>query len=203
MPNRPRAAEVLPRQRVAASALRLPITRAAPRWPLTRHDCWSPWAAVETRETTQTNLPAVARPLSPLCHPHGRGIFLRARTVCLFFFSLYSSSLSRSEIPQETTETFLGDVKPQHVPPPWRSAAERRLRRQAAAAGIGARRLRWYRSCSCRGGRTMACTITSLFLFAMFGVVVAGTALLSSAKEKPPARRQETTTTPSGDHVIA
>jgi hypothetical protein len=49
----------------------------------------------------------------------------------------------------------------------------------------------------------MACAITSLFLFAMFGVVVAGMALLPSAKEKPPARRQETTTAPSGDHVIA
>jgi hypothetical protein len=49
----------------------------------------------------------------------------------------------------------------------------------------------------------MACTITSLLLFGMFGVVVAGMALLPGIKEKPPVRRQETTTAPSGDHVIA
>jgi hypothetical protein len=48
----------------------------------------------------------------------------------------------------------------------------------------------------------MACTITSLFLFAMFGMAVAaGMALWP--KEKPSARRQETPVAPSGDRVIA
>jgi hypothetical protein len=49
----------------------------------------------------------------------------------------------------------------------------------------------------------MACTITSLFLMAMFGIVAAGVALRPSTKEKPLARRQETPVAPSGDRVIA
>jgi hypothetical protein len=55
----------------------------------------------------------------------------------------------------------------------------------------------------CRGRRTMACAITSLFLIAMFGIVAAGVAFLPSAKEKPSARRQETPVAPSGDRMIA
>jgi hypothetical protein len=50
----------------------------------------------------------------------------------------------------------------------------------------------------------MACAITSLFLFAMFGMAVAaGMALWPGTKEKPSARRQETPVAPSGDRVIA
>jgi hypothetical protein len=49
----------------------------------------------------------------------------------------------------------------------------------------------------------MACTITSLFLMAMFGIVAAGMVLGPSTKEKPSARRQETPVAPSGDRVIA
>jgi hypothetical protein len=49
----------------------------------------------------------------------------------------------------------------------------------------------------------MACAMASLFLMAMFGIIVAGLAFQPSAKEKPPARRQETPVAPSGDHVIA
>jgi hypothetical protein len=55
----------------------------------------------------------------------------------------------------------------------------------------------------------MACTITSLFLFAMFGMAVAaGMALwpegsFPGTKEKPSARRQETRVAPSGDRVTA
>ena len=56
----------------------------------------------------------------------------------------------------------------------------------------------------CKRRRTMACAITSLFLFAMFGIVVAaGMAFWPSTKEKPSARRQETPVAPSGDRVIA
>jgi hypothetical protein len=44
--------------------------------------------------------------------------------------------------------------------------------------------------------------ISSLFLFAILGVVTAVTFLLTT-KEKPSARRQETPAAPSGDHVIA
>jgi hypothetical protein len=55
----------------------------------------------------------------------------------------------------------------------------------------------------CMRRRTMACAITSLFLMAMFGIILAGLAFLPSANEKPSARRQETPTAPSGDHVIA
>jgi hypothetical protein len=50
----------------------------------------------------------------------------------------------------------------------------------------------------------MACTITSLFLFAMFGfAAAAGVAFWPGTKEKPSARRQETPVAPSGDRVIA
>ena len=50
----------------------------------------------------------------------------------------------------------------------------------------------------------MACAITSLFLFAMFGMAVAvGMALWPGTKEKPSARRQQTPVAPAGDRVIA
>jgi hypothetical protein len=50
----------------------------------------------------------------------------------------------------------------------------------------------------------MACAITSLLLFAMFGMAVAaGMALWPDTNEKPSARRQETPVAPSGDRVIA
>jgi hypothetical protein len=49
----------------------------------------------------------------------------------------------------------------------------------------------------------MACTITSLFLIAMFGIVAAGVVFRPSAKEKPTARREGTPVAPSGDRVIA
>jgi hypothetical protein len=49
----------------------------------------------------------------------------------------------------------------------------------------------------------MACTITSLFLIAMFGVAAAGMVFRPTTKEKPSARRQETPVAPSGDRVIA
>jgi hypothetical protein len=49
----------------------------------------------------------------------------------------------------------------------------------------------------------MACAITSLFLMAMFGIIVAGVAFGPSAQEKSSARRQETTAAPPSDHVIA
>jgi hypothetical protein len=56
----------------------------------------------------------------------------------------------------------------------------------------------------CKGRRTMACAITSLLLFAMFGMAVAaGMALWPGTKEKPSARRQETPVAPSGDRVTA
>jgi hypothetical protein len=49
----------------------------------------------------------------------------------------------------------------------------------------------------------MACMITSLFLFAILGIIAAGMAFQPSAKERPSARRQETSAAPPGDHVIA
>jgi hypothetical protein len=49
----------------------------------------------------------------------------------------------------------------------------------------------------------MACTITSLFLFAMLGVIAAGMAFRPATKETPRARRQEAGPAPSGDRVIA
>ena len=49
----------------------------------------------------------------------------------------------------------------------------------------------------------MACAITSLFLMAMFGIIVAGVAFGPSAQEKSSARRQETPAAPPGDRVIA
>jgi len=49
----------------------------------------------------------------------------------------------------------------------------------------------------------MACTITSLFLFAMFGIIGAGMAFGPSAKEKPSVRREGAPAAPTGDHVIA
>jgi hypothetical protein len=55
----------------------------------------------------------------------------------------------------------------------------------------------------CKGRRTMACTITSLFLIAMFGIIAAGVAFRPGAKEKPSAQRQDTPVAPSGDRVIA
>jgi hypothetical protein len=47
----------------------------------------------------------------------------------------------------------------------------------------------------------MACTITSLFLIAMFGIIAAGLAF--RPQEKPLAQRQDTPVAPSGDRVIA
>jgi hypothetical protein len=49
----------------------------------------------------------------------------------------------------------------------------------------------------------MACAITSLFLMAMFGIIVAGVVFGPSAEEKPSAQRQETPAAPPGDRVIA
>jgi hypothetical protein len=49
----------------------------------------------------------------------------------------------------------------------------------------------------------MACTITSLFLFAMFGIIAAGLVFRPGTKEKQSARRQETPVAPSGDRVTA
>jgi len=50
----------------------------------------------------------------------------------------------------------------------------------------------------------MACAITSLMLFAMFGVVAAGLALRPSLKGSPPARRDRTSAAPgSGGSVMA
>ena len=49
----------------------------------------------------------------------------------------------------------------------------------------------------------MACAIKSLFLMAMFGIIVAGVVFGPSAEEKPSSRRQETPAAPSGDRVIA
>jgi hypothetical protein len=49
----------------------------------------------------------------------------------------------------------------------------------------------------------MACTITSLVLFAILGVAAAGLAFRTATKESPPARRQEAPPAPSGDRVIA
>jgi hypothetical protein len=49
----------------------------------------------------------------------------------------------------------------------------------------------------------MACTITSLFLIAMFGVIAAGLAFRPDTKEKPSAQRQGTPVAPSGDRVTA
>jgi hypothetical protein len=49
----------------------------------------------------------------------------------------------------------------------------------------------------------MACTITSLFLMAMFGIIAVGVAFRPSAQEKPSARRQETPVASSSDRVPA
>jgi hypothetical protein len=49
----------------------------------------------------------------------------------------------------------------------------------------------------------MACTITSVFLIAMFGIAAAAVALRPGTKEKPSARRQEMQVAPPGDRVIA
>ena len=54
-----------------------------------------------------------------------------------------------------------------------------------------------------KGRRTMACAITSLFLMAMFGIIVTGVVFGPSTEEKLSARRQETPAAPPGDHVIA
>jgi phage tail protein X len=55
----------------------------------------------------------------------------------------------------------------------------------------------------CRRRRTMACTITSLFLIAMFGIIAAGLAFRPGTKEEPSAQRQDTPVAPSGDRVMA
>ncbi len=56
----------------------------------------------------------------------------------------------------------------------------------------------------CKGDAPKACAITSLLLFAMFGMAVAaGMALWPGRREKPSARRQETPVAPSGDRVFA
>jgi hypothetical protein len=49
----------------------------------------------------------------------------------------------------------------------------------------------------------MACTITSLFLFAMLGIIAVATAFRPASKETPPVRRHEAAPAPSGDRVIA
>ena len=49
----------------------------------------------------------------------------------------------------------------------------------------------------------MACTISAVFLIAMFGIIAAGLVFQPSAKKKPSARRQETPIASSGDGVIA
>jgi hypothetical protein len=49
----------------------------------------------------------------------------------------------------------------------------------------------------------MVCSITSLFLIAMFGVIAAGLAFRPDSKEKPSARRQDTPVAPSVDRAIA
>jgi hypothetical protein len=55
----------------------------------------------------------------------------------------------------------------------------------------------------CRRRRTVACTITSLFLIALFGIIAAGVAFRPVTKQKPSAQRQDTPVDPSGDRVIA
>jgi hypothetical protein len=55
----------------------------------------------------------------------------------------------------------------------------------------------------CKGRRTMACAITSMFLMAMFGIVMAAMVFRPSTKEKPSARRQETPVAASGDRMTA
>jgi hypothetical protein len=49
----------------------------------------------------------------------------------------------------------------------------------------------------------MACTITSLFLIGMFGIIAAGMVFGPSTTEKPTAGRQETPVAPSDDRAIA
>jgi hypothetical protein len=49
----------------------------------------------------------------------------------------------------------------------------------------------------------MACTISSLFLIAVFGIVAAATVFRPGTKETPSARRQETPVAPYGDRVVA
>jgi hypothetical protein len=49
----------------------------------------------------------------------------------------------------------------------------------------------------------MACSITSLFLIAMFGIAAAGMVFRPITKERPSARQQETPVAPSGDRAIA
>jgi hypothetical protein len=48
----------------------------------------------------------------------------------------------------------------------------------------------------------MACTITSLFLFAMLGVVVAGLAFRPGKKATPPVQRDQATAPKSGHSAI-
>jgi hypothetical protein len=55
----------------------------------------------------------------------------------------------------------------------------------------------------CKGRRTVACTISSLFLIAMLGIIAAGMVFRPRIKEKPSARKQEAPVAPSGDRVIA
>jgi hypothetical protein len=49
----------------------------------------------------------------------------------------------------------------------------------------------------------MACTITSLFLIGMFGIIAAGLVFRPGAEAKPSAQQQDTPVAPSGDRVIA
>jgi hypothetical protein len=49
----------------------------------------------------------------------------------------------------------------------------------------------------------MACTITSLFLFAMLSIVAAGLAFRPGSNANPPARREEAPAAPSGRSAIA
>jgi hypothetical protein len=49
----------------------------------------------------------------------------------------------------------------------------------------------------------MACTMTSLFLIGMFGIIAAGLAFRSDTKAKPSTQRLDTPVAPSGDRVIA
>jgi hypothetical protein len=49
----------------------------------------------------------------------------------------------------------------------------------------------------------MACTITSLFLMAMFGIIATGLVFRPNTTEKPSARQQAAPVAPSGDRVIA
>jgi hypothetical protein len=76
-------------------------------------------------------------------------------------------------------------------------------RRRGGATALARRAFGGIVHAVCKGRRTMACAITSMFLMAMFGIVTAAMVFRPSTKEKPSARRQETSVAPSGDRVIA